>query len=49
VQDLDILMEKASEVIPQKLEDQPRSKQKQATLQRISKRDRILLKKLQKL
>ncbi len=49
VQDLDALMERASEVIPQKLEDQPRSKQRQATLQRISKRDRALLKKLHKL
>ncbi len=49
VQDLDALMEKASEVIPQKLEDQPRSKQRQATLQRVSKRDRALLKKLHKL
>ncbi len=49
VQDLDVLMERASKVIPQKLEDLPRSKQRQATLQRISKRDRALLKKLQKL
>ena len=49
VQDLDALMEKASEVIPQKLEDQPCSKQRQATLQRVSKRDRALLKKLHKL
>ncbi len=49
VQDLDALMERASEVIPQKREDQPHSKQRQATLQRISKQDRALLKKLHKL
>ncbi len=49
VQDLDALMERASEVIPQKREDQSHSKQRQTTLQRISKRDRALLKKLHKL
>ena len=48
-QDLNALMEKASEVIPHKSEDSPDSQQRQSRLQKMSKNDRALLKKLHKL
>ncbi len=49
VHDLDALMEAGSEIIPHKQEDQSDNTQRIATLQRISKKDRALLKKLNKL